>query len=75
MKRAQDEWYFQSEPLGQRERPITTRELANFLQVTPRCLANWRKQGRIPFWKLKPRLIRYTLSDVEAALGKPNLEE
>jgi hypothetical protein len=32
MKRAQDEWYFQSEPLGQRERPITTKELANHFE-------------------------------------------
>ena len=71
-KRAQDEWYFQSEPLGQRERPITTRELAKFLQVTPRCLANWRKQGLIPYWRLTARALRYELSAVEAALGKPN---
>jgi predicted site-specific integrase-resolvase len=75
MKRAQDEWYFQSEPLGQRERPITTRELANHLRVTTRCLANWRKQGLIPYWRLTARALRYELSAVERALSKPNFEE
>ena len=68
-----DQWYFQSEP--QRERPITTRELANHLRVTTRCLANWRKSGLIPYWRLTARALRYELSAVEAALGKPNLEE
>jgi hypothetical protein len=74
-KRAQDEWYFQSEPLGQRERPITTRELAKHLRVTTRCLANWRKQGLIPYWRLTARALRYELSAVERALSKPNFEE
>jgi predicted site-specific integrase-resolvase len=40
--------------------------------VTPRTLANWRREGRIPFWKIGARLVRYSLSDVEAALGKPD---
>jgi predicted site-specific integrase-resolvase len=69
------EWHFSNEALGSRERPVTTRQLAEFLQVTPRCLANWRKEGRIPYWKLSARALRYSLSDVERALSKPNLEE
>jgi predicted site-specific integrase-resolvase len=69
------EWHFQSEPLGQRERPITTARLANHLQVTTRTLANWRAEGRIPFWRLTARALRYELSAVERALQKPNLDE
>jgi hypothetical protein len=34
-------------------------------------LANWRKEGRIPYWKLSARALRYSLSDVERALSKP----
>ena len=52
-----------------------TRQLANHLQVTTRCLANWRKEGRIPFWRLTARALRYELSAVERALSKPNFEE
>jgi predicted site-specific integrase-resolvase len=73
MKHAQDEWYFQSEPLA-RERPITSRQLADHLQVTMRCLANWRKTGRIPFMRLTARCLRYELGAVREALGmaEPN---
>jgi predicted site-specific integrase-resolvase len=66
-------FYFADHPIGQREQPLTTRQLADHLQVTMRCLANWRAEGRIPFWRLTPRCLRYCLSEVEAALGKtPN---
>ena len=65
------EWYFSNEALGNRERPVTTRQLADHLRVTTRCLANWRKEGRIPFWRVTPRCLRYCLSDVETALRKP----
>jgi excisionase family DNA binding protein len=66
------EWHFSTETLGSRERPITTAQLANHLQVTTRTLANWRADGRIPFWRLSRCAMRYELSAVEAALGKPN---
>jgi hypothetical protein len=69
------EWYWSTEPLGNRERPVTTRQLADHLQVTMRTLANWRKQGLIPYWRLTARALRYELSAVERALSKPNLEE
>jgi hypothetical protein len=77
MKHAQDkyEWHFNTEALGSRERPITTRQLADHLQVTTRTLANWRKQGLIPYWKLTRCALRYELSAVERALAKPNFEE
>jgi excisionase family DNA binding protein len=69
------EWYFTTEPLGGREWPVTTRQLANYLQVTTRTLATWRASGRIPFWRLTARAIRYDLSAVERALAKPDVEE
>jgi predicted site-specific integrase-resolvase len=75
MKRTRDEWYFSNEALGSRERPVTTRQLANHLQVSARTLANWRKDGRIPYWRLTARALRYELSAVERALAKPNFEE
>jgi excisionase family DNA binding protein len=67
----ESEFYFSDHPLGGREWPISTRQLANYLRVTTRTLATWRKEGRIPYWKIGQRVIRYELSAVEAALGKP----
>jgi hypothetical protein len=52
------------------ERPVTTAQLADHLQVTTRTLASYRAQKRIPFWKLTPRNFRYRISEVEAALAK-----
>jgi predicted site-specific integrase-resolvase len=44
--------------------------------VTMRCLHNWRKEGRIPYWRVTARCFRYDLSAVERALAKPDeLEE
>lgn len=54
---------------------MTTRQLANYLQVTTRTLANWRAEGRIPYWRVTARAFRYALSEVERALGKPDVEE
>jgi len=50
------------------EQPVTTKQLAEHLQLTTRTLASYRKQRRIPFWRINSRNIRYRLSDVEAAL-------
>jgi len=58
------------EPNGSSEKPVTTRQLAAHFQVTPRTLANWRAQGRIPYWKINSRNFRYRVSDVEKALAK-----
>jgi excisionase family DNA binding protein len=65
------DFYFADHPLGAREWPIGTKQLATYLGVTTRTIANWRAEGRVPFWRINPRVIRYTLSEVEAALGKP----
>ena len=59
-----------------REWPVTTRQLSNYLQVSMRTLLNWRRDGKIPYWRLTARAIRYNLFEVEQALGKPDaLEE
>ena len=54
-----------------RERPVKTSEVAAYLGVTPRTVANWRKTGRIPYFSINSRNVRYFLSDVEKALSKP----
>jgi transcriptional antiterminator len=51
-----------------RERPLTSKELAHYLKMTTRTVANWRKTSRIPYWPISPRSVRYRLSDVEKAL-------
>jgi len=67
------EWYWSDESLGNREWPVTTAELARYLKVTGRTLATWRKEGKIPYWKIGQRICRYNLSEVERALSKPDV--
>jgi excisionase family DNA binding protein len=64
-------FYFADHPLGAREKQISTRELAAFLRVSTRTVHAWKAQGKIPYWKIGQRILRYELSAVEAALGKP----
>jgi Helix-turn-helix domain len=52
------------------EQPVTTRQLAEHLQVTTRTLASYRAARKIPFWKINARNFRYKISDVERALAK-----
>ena len=54
------------------EKPVTSRQLADHLQVTTRTLANYRDQRLIPFWRLNSRNIRYRISEVERALARNN---
>jgi predicted site-specific integrase-resolvase len=55
---------------GNTEKPVTTRQLAEHLQVTTRTLASYRAARKIPFWKINARNFRYKISDVERALAK-----
>ncbi|PYI85522.1 MAG: hypothetical protein DME54_15060 [Verrucomicrobia bacterium] len=57
-------------PAGNHEKPVTSSQIADHLQITLRTLANWRAQKRIPYWKINARNFRYRLSDVEKALAK-----
>jgi hypothetical protein len=52
------------------EQPVTTAQLAEYLQLTTRTLASYRAQRSIPFWKINARNFRYRISDVEKALSK-----
>jgi hypothetical protein len=54
------------------ERPVTTAQLADHLQVSTRTIASYREQRLIPYWRINSRNIRYRLSDVERALAKIN---
>jgi hypothetical protein len=53
------------------DQPVTSAQLARHLQVTPRTLASWRAQGKIPYWKINARNLRYRIRDVEIALSMP----
>jgi hypothetical protein len=49
---------------------VTTEELASHLRCTPRTIASYRADRRIPFIRITPRRILYRVSDVEAQLAK-----
>jgi DNA-binding transcriptional MerR regulator len=51
------------------EKPLTSAQLAEHLQVSTRTLATYRAKNLIPYWRINARNIRYRLSDVEAALA------
>jgi hypothetical protein len=63
------DFYFADHPLGGKEWLIGTKQLADYFAVTPRTVFKWRAKGWVPFLRITPRLIRYKLSEVEAALG------
>ena len=53
-----------------KQKPLTTRELADHLRVTTRTLADWRARGKIPFLRITARCFRYDLDQVARALSK-----
>ena len=48
-------------------KPLTQKELANFLNLSDQTITRWRLKGRIPYIKIGPS-IRYNLDDVIKAL-------
>lgn len=50
---------------------LTASQLAKVLQISEASVHRLRRQGRIPALKLTPRLIRFNLKDVRAALAEP----
>ena len=48
---------------------LTAAQLAEFLQISETSVHRLRRQGRIPAVKLTPRLIRFNLREVRAALA------
>ena len=47
---------------------ITANQLAEHLQISPRTVQEWARQGRIPTMRLSAKLVRFDLADVLAAL-------
>jgi len=48
---------------------------AAFLGITPRTLETWRNKGLIPYIRIANRVVRYSLTDIAAALRKNGLVE
>jgi hypothetical protein len=49
---------------------LTKRQLSRQLSVSPRTVDNWQAQKRIPYLRISPRLVRFDLRRVLAALCK-----
>ena len=47
---------------------LNSKELAEHFRVTPRTVANWRKERKIPFIKRNARSILYDLEEVDRQL-------
>ena len=54
----------------QKLKPLTTRQLAEMLSVTPRTIQNYRDAGRIPYLRVTARKFLYVWEQVERALSK-----
>ncbi len=52
---------------GINERPITQKELCEYLDVTAQTIIRWRKKKKIPFFTIGTA-VRFNLSDVKKAL-------
>jgi len=57
------------------KRPLTRSEVADFLQVSTRTIDRMCEDGKLKYWKLGPRYIRFNLDDVLAAMQQPELIE
>lgn len=49
---------------------MTTNQIAKYLSVSTRTIANWRESGRIPFLHISRNVIRYNINQVRDALSK-----
>ncbi len=49
---------------------MTTNQIAEYLSVSTRTIANWRESGRIPFLQISRNVIRYNINQVQDALRK-----
>lgn len=50
------------------KRPLTRSEVADFLKVSTRTVDRMCEDGKLKYWKLGPRYIRFNLDDVLAVL-------
>jgi excisionase family DNA binding protein len=60
---------------GIAKRLLSKRELAVILGVSRRTIENWLAEKRIPRLRLSPRLTRFSLPKVEAALARYEIKE
>jgi predicted site-specific integrase-resolvase len=47
---------------------LTTKQVCEGWQVTPRTLQNWRNQGLVPYIRINARVVRYDEAEIEQAL-------
>jgi excisionase family DNA binding protein len=52
-----------------KNRPVTTKQLCEYLDVTEPTILRWRKKGKIPFFTIG-NAVRFHLSEVLTALEK-----
>jgi len=52
----------------------TPKELAGLLRVSPATVRSWQREGKIPARRLSPKVIRYDLREVLAALAAVDRE-
>ena len=43
---------------------LTTEAVAKILRVTERTIQNYRSEGKLKFYKISPKVIRYRVEDV-----------
>ena len=49
-------------------KPLTRSEVADFLKVSTRTVDRMCEDGKLKYWRLGPRYIRFNLDDVLAAM-------
>ncbi|MDD5697837.1 MAG: helix-turn-helix domain-containing protein [Victivallaceae bacterium] len=54
------------------KRPLTRKEVADFLQVCTRTVDRMCENGQLKFFKLGPRYIRFDIEDVLAVMQQQN---
>jgi excisionase family DNA binding protein len=54
------------------DRYLTIGEAADYLNVAPLTIKKMLRDGRLPGYKLGPRVVRIRLSDIESALQPYN---
>ena len=55
------------------KRPLTRAEVADFLQVSTRTIDRMCEDGKLKYWKLGPRYIRFNLDDILAIMQQQRL--
>lgn len=51
---------------------LTSEDVATILRVSKRTLQNYRSEGKLMYYKVSPKTIRYRVSDVVKFLNQSN---